>query len=294
MVGNSLLRLHLSILIAGFTGILGKLIELDSFALSGYRSLFTAAMFFCFLLLTKSLIKIPASHCIKIVALGMLLGIHWIFFYGSIKFANVSIAVVCLSSMGFFTSLLEPLFLKRKLQIKEIIYSLISIIGILFIFKFDSQYRLGIIIGFISAFLASTYTILNKKFVVSYNVKTLLLYEMLGASIFFILCTPIYINILSFERLIGTQSDYIYLLLLSSVCTIGLYLLQISVVKVISAFTVNLSYNLEPIYSIILAMIIFKEGKELNFSFYVGLLLIILSVALQTISSLKAQNHQHT
>ena len=292
MVGNALLLLHLSILIAGFTGILGKLIELDSFVLSGYRSIFTAAMFFCFLAFTKSIIKIPTHNAVKITALGVLLGIHWIFFYGSIKFANVSIAVVCLSSMGFFTSLLEPLFLQRKLQIKEIIYSVISIIGILFIFKFDSQYRLGIIIGFISAFLASTYTILNKKFVSSYDVKTLLLYEMFGASIFFIFCTPIYVSIFSFERLIGTQSDYIYLLLLSSVCTIGLYLLQISVVKVISAFTVNLSYNLEPIYSIILAMIIFKEGKELNFSFYVGLVLIILSVALQTLSSLKAQKHR--
>ena len=183
-------------------------------------------------------------------------------------------------------------YVLEKLQIKEIIYSVISIIGILFIFKFDSQYRLGIIIGFISAFLASTYTILNKKVVSSYDVKTLLLYEMFGASIFFIFCTPIYVSIFSFERLIGTQSDYIYLLLLSSVCTIGLYLLQISVVKVISAFTVNLSYNLEPIYSIILAMIIFKEGKELNFSFYVGLVLIILSVALQTLSSLKAQKHR--
>lgn len=287
MVSSALLRLHLSILIAGFTGILGKLIELDSFVLSGYRSIFTAAMFFCFLLITKNLIKIPAKNYVKIIALGTLLGIHWIFFYGSIKFANVSIAVICLSSMGFFTSLLEPLLLKRKLQIKEIIYSLISILGILFIFKFDSQYRLGIIIGFISAFLASTYTILNKKFVINYDVKTLLLYEMLGSSIFFIFCTPFYVNIFSFDKLIGTPSDYVYLLLLSSVCTIGLYLLQISVVKVISAFTVNLSYNLEPIYSIILAMIIFKEGQELNFSFYIGLILIILSVALQTISSIK-------
>lgn len=287
MVSSALLRLHLSILIAGFTGILGKLIELDSFVLSGYRSIFTAAMFFCFLLITKNLIKIPAKNYVKIIALGTLLGIHWIFFYGSIKFANVSIAVICLSSMGFFTSLLEPLLLKRKLQIKEIIYSLISILGILFIFKFDSQYRLGIIIGFISAFLASTYTILNKKFVINYDVKTLLLYEMLGSSIFFIFCTPFYVSIFSFEKIIGTSNDYIYLLLLSSVCTIGLYLLQISVVKVISAFTVNLSYNLEPIYSIILAMIIFKEGQELNFSFYIGLILIILSVALQTISSIK-------
>ena len=287
MVSSALLRLHLSILIAGFTGILGKLIELDSFVLSGYRSIFTAAMFFCFLLITKNLIKIPAKNYVKIIALGTLLGIHWIFFYGSIKFANVSIAVICLSSMGFFTSLLEPLLLKRKLQIKEIIYSLISILGILFIFKFDSQYRLGIIIGFISAFLASTYTILNKKFVINYDVKTLLLYEMLGSSIFFIFCTPFYVSIFSFEKIIGTSNDYIYLLLLSSVCTIGLYLLQISVVKVIFAFTVNLSYNLEPIYSIILAMIIFKEGQELNFSFYIGLILIILSVALQTISSIK-------
>ena len=292
MVSSALLRLHLSILIAGFTGILGKLIELDSFVLSGYRSIFTAAMFFCFLLITKNLIKIPARKYVKIIALGTLLGIHWIFFYGSIKFANVSIAVICLSSMGFFTSLLEPLLLKRKLQIKEIIYSLISILGILFIFKFDSQYRLGITIGFISAFLASTYTILNKKFVINYDVKTLLLYEMLGSSIFFIFCTPFYVNIFSFDKLIGTPSDYVYLLLLSSVCTIGLYLLQISVVKVISAFTVNLSYNLEPIYSIILAMIIFKEGQELNFSFYIGLILIILSVALQTISSLKAKKHK--
>ena len=292
MIITALLKLHLSILIAGFTGILGKLICFDSFILGWYRGLITFGVLALIMYFAKSFITIKPKDKIRCLFLGGILALHWICFYGSIKLSNVSIGVICLSCMGFFTSILEPLIIKNKLSIKESLFSLLSLIGILFVFQFESKYRLGIAVGVLGAFLASLYTILNKKMVIKYKADSLLLYEMAGVILLLTLLMPIYFSFNPFSNLEGSVLDFFYVFLLSTLCTIGLYYLQISVMKIISAFTVNLSYNLEPIYSIIIAMILFNEAKDLNFSFYVGLLFIFVSVSLQTLSVIKTNKRK--
>ncbi|PXV63002.1 EamA-like transporter family protein [Dysgonomonas alginatilytica] len=281
---QAFIKLHLSILIAGFTGIFGKLISLNEGVLVWYRVLITSVVFYFILLVTKNLPAIPKREIIKIGGVGLLLALHWIFFYGSIKASNVSIGVVCFSAVGFFTAVLEPLLNRHKVSYKELFFSLIAVCGILLIFQFDVQYRMGIVFGIISSAFCALFTILNKRVGANHNSSSMLLYEMLGGFVFMSCILPFYLYFIPVESLTPSIPDWIYLFLLSTVCTIGLCLLQIQALKYISAFTVNLSYNLEPIYSIILAIVIFGEAKELAPVFFIGLGIIILSILLQMIS----------
>lgn len=279
---DAFIKLHISILLAGFTGLFGKLVTLNEGLLVWYRMLLAAVMLFLILWCSGKLKRVPFREVLKIAGTGLLLGLHWVFFYGSIKAANVSIGVVCFSLVGFFTALLEPLIIRRRLSGKEILFSLVAVCGIVLIFQFDTRYRTGIIIGVISSALAALFTITNKKVGVRHASSMMLLYEMIGGFLGLTCLLPIYLHFFPAETILPGLANFLYLLLLALVCTIGLYLLQIQVLKQVSAFTVNLSYNLEPVYSIILAMLFFGEAKELNFAFYAGLGLILLSVLLQT------------
>ena len=279
---EAFIKLHISILLAGFTGLFGKLISLNEGLLVWYRMMFAALLLFIILAVSKKLVAISWQEQLKIAGTGFLLGLHWVFFYGSIKIANVSVGVVCFSLVGFFTALLEPLIIRRRFRMKELLFSLITVAGIILIFQFDMRYRTGIIIGIISSALAALFTITNKKVGVRHPSRMMLLYEMAGGFIGLSILLPFYLYFFPVSTILPDRTDFLYLLLLALVCTIGLYLLQIQVLKTISAFTVNLSYNLEPVYSIILAMLFFGEAKELNTAFYIGLGLICISVLLQT------------
>lgn len=284
---EAFIKLHISIVLAGFTGLFGKLITLNEGLLVWYRMLITAVLLFLILWGSGRLRRTSFREILKIAGTGMLLGLHWVFFYGSIKAANVSIGVVCFSLVGFFTACLEPLVIRRRMLFKEVLFSLITVAGILLIFQFDMRYRTGIIIGVISSALAALFTITNKKVGTVHSSSTMLLYEMIGGFLGLSCLLPFYLYYFPVENLLPDVHNLLYLLLLALVCTIGLYLLQIQVLKTISAFTVNLSYNLEPIYSILLAMLFFDEAKELNPAFYAGLALILLSVLMQTREALK-------
>lgn len=279
------IKLHLSILIAGFTGILGKLISLNEGLLVWYRMLITSVLLFLFLWISKKLRKVAIPEMLKIGGVGLLLALHWIFFYGSIKASNVSVGVVCFSLTGFFTAIFEPAINKHKISVKELLFSLIAVAGILLIFQLDVRYRTGIMLGVISSALAALFIITNKRVGTRHSSSTMLLYEITGGFVAISCLLPLYLHIFPTIYIIPDKPDIIYLLLLSVFCTIGLYLLQIEALRKISAFTVNLSYNLEPIYSILLAMLIFHEAKELSWTFYVGLGLIIISVLLQSFSA---------
>ena len=288
---EAFIKLHLSILLAGGTGIFGKLISLSEFMLVWYRMLFAAILFLLVLKVSGSLRRVTRHDVVKIGAVGILLALHWVFFYGSIKASNVSIGVVCLSLMSIFTAIFEPLINRHRISLREILFSLVAVGGIVLIFHFDTRYRTGVCMGVISSALASLFTIVNKKVAVNYTSSTMLMYEMLGGFLGLSCILPAYLHYFPVSSILPGAQDLIYLLCLASVCTVGLYILQIQVLKVISAFTVNLSYNLEPIYSIIGAMLIFQEAKYLNFSFYLGLGLIVLSVVLQTLNVL-SQHHK--
>ena len=266
---EALLKLHLSVLIAGGTGVFGRLITLGEGLLVWYRLLLATLMFYAVLFVLNKIRKVQRTDVVKIASTGVLLAMHWLFFYGSIKASNVSIGVVWLIN-------------RRRISIGEILFSLIGVAGIVLIFHFDTRYRTGILMGVLSSALASLFTICNKRVASDYPSGTVLLYEMGGGFVGLSLLLPFYLHFFPVETLVPSASDWASLLVLASLCTVCLYILQIQVLKKVSAFTFNLTYNLEPIYSIILAMIIFGEAKDLNFSFYTGLGLIFLSVALQT------------
>lgn len=255
--------------------------------------LFAAVMFWIYMALTGKVHRIPVRNAAKMFGVGVLLALHWTFFYGSIKYANISIGVVCYSMVGFFTAIFEPIIFRRKLSLRELLLSLLTVAGIFLIFKFDSRYRFGITLGMISTALGALYTITNRKVSVSTGHKssTILLYAMTGGTIGMLVLLPLFIQVFPTERLLPSHQDFMWLLVLSSVSTITLYLLQIQVLKVISAFTMNLTFNLEPIYSIIMAMLFFGEAKMLNAAFYCGLFLIFLSVVLQTLSVARQAKH---
>ena len=288
--------LHLSVFIAGFTGVLGRLITLDSAILVWWRMAAAAVIMWIYLRVLKwrgtdtrgvSLQRYKFGDILQMGGVGMLLCLHWVFFYASIKASNVSIGVVCFSLVGFFTALFEPIINKHRFSGREFLFSLLTILGIYLIFHFDSRYRLGIVLGVVSSALYALFAIANQRVGKHYEAKNMLLWEMVGGLIGLTCLIPLYNHFIPVGRLYPVGVDYAYLAFMVVICTIGLCLLQIIVLQKIPAFTVNLTYNLEPVYSIILSMFIFSEYKELNFSFCIGIALIIISVVLQTWSEIK-------
>ena len=281
-MSSGFLALHLSILLAGFTGVLGRLITLNEGLLVWYRVMMASGFFLLYLFITHGKIRIGVRDAIRIAWVGFLLSLHWLCFYGSIKYSNVSIGVVCFASISFFTAILDPLMSKRRFSLREIAFSLLTIFGIGLIFHFDTQHQAGIILGVLGALLGSVRTIENRRVGVDYPLMTFLFYEILSSFVIMSAILPIYLHFFPVESIVPGVADIVYLLLLSSVCTVGMFSLQLEALKKLSTFTVNLSFNLEPVYSIVIAMVLFNEAKEINFSFYLGLLLIIVSVLLQT------------
>ncbi len=277
------LKLHIAILFGGLTGVFGKLISFDSFVLSLYRSFIAICLLFL-LLHFKKQFKLPPVKFIRSYLLaGCILGIHWLFFYGSIKLSNISIGVVTLSAMGFFTAILEPIVLKHKFSKLDLLFAFAAILGVAVIFGFDSSYRLGIIVGLIGAFLASVFLVINKSLVNSFDTRIIFFFELIGVFLLLLILAPIYTYFFSIDEFIGNTMDFTLLFCLASFCTVGLYLLQLDSSKMISAFTINLSFNLEPIYSILIAFIFLNEAHEVDVYFYVGILLIALSVIAQSL-----------
>ena len=274
-------QLHISVMLAGFTGLFGKLITLNEVDIVWYRMLFTSLILMVF----TGLPRVGWKKFLQIAGCGALLGLHWMLFYSSIKASNVSIGVVCFALVGFFTAIFEPIVFHRKVSWAELLLSLITVAGLLCIFSFDARYRYGIAIGVVSSAVCALYAIFNKKVSVGVRSRTMLMYQMSGGIVGASLIIPLYLMVFPSQQpvvVIPEGSDLWWMLCHALFCTIGMYLLQIQALKQLSAFTVNLTYNLEPCYTILLAFLFFGEARELNLSFYVGISLVILSVLLQT------------
>lgn len=285
--------LHISILLAGLTGIFGKLIILNEVFITFYRMLLSAIILLLIgLFYRKAKKKLSPKDILKIGGVGLLLGVHWIFFYGSIKYSNISVGVVCFCLTSFFTAFLEPILNRRKISASEILLSLLVLLGIGVIFSFDITYRLGILLGIISSFLVAFYTIFNERLLRKHDVYSLTTIEMLGGTVGIGVLLPLILHFYPADYIIPSLSDFVYLLILSGACTILLYVLVNVALKYISAFTVNLSFNLEPIYTIIIAILFFDEYNELNASFFIGLTLILSSLLLQMLRVLRGKRRK--
>jgi len=290
---KALVQLHIAVFLAGFTAILGKLITLNEGLLVWFRLLITVVTLGAILFFRKQLLRIPVKDMFKIFGVGIIVAIHWVTFYGSVKYANVSVALVCFSATGFFTAFFEPLILKRTISWTEVGLGLIAICGIYIIFDFHPQYKLGIIFGIIAAIGSALFPIFNKRLLLTYSPKILTLYELGGGLLALSALVPFYLLQFPAAYYLPTASDWLWLLILAWLCTVLSFDLQLNALKKISAFTANLTYNLEPVYGIILAFIFFKENENLNGAFYIGVLLILLAVVLQMLR-IRRQHKQNT
>ena len=289
---KALLQLHIAVFLAGFTAILGKLIGLNEGILVWYRMLLTVLALTAILYFRKQLLKLSFSSAIMIFGVGVVIAVHWVTFYGSVKYGNVSIAVVCISASGFFTAFFDPLINRREISLVEVILGAVAIAGIYIIFDFHPQYKLGIIFGIISAIGSSLFPVFNKRLLAKYDPETLTLYEMGGGLLSLTLLVPFYLQFFPAAYYLPTLYDWLWLLLLALVCTVLCFDLQLNSLKKLTPFTCNLAYNLEPVYGIILAFIFFRENKDLNSKFYLGVGLILLAVILQTIRVWYSRNRR--
>ena len=280
-IQKAFIQLHLSVMLAGFTGLFGKLITLNEVDIVWYRMLFTSII----LLVFTGPPQIERKKLLQLGGCGALLGLHWMLFYGSIKASNVSIGVICYSLVGFFTAIIEPIIYRKKISTIEILFSLITVFGLLCIFSFDARYRYGISIGVLSSFVAALYGVCNKKVSVGVKTRTVLFYQMSAGLVVVSMIIPFYLVMFPAHQdvlVIPEGSNLWWMLCHALFCTVAMYILQIQALRTLSAFTVNLTYNLEPCYTIAIAFIVFHEARELNFSFYIGIALILISVILQT------------
>lgn len=282
----ALIKLHIAVFLWGFTGVLGRLITLNEGLLVWYRMLITVLVLLLILFLRKEKFVLPTPKILQLTGIGAIIAMHWVFFYGSIKYSNVSIALTCLSSAGLFTAFFEPIFFRRKISIEEILLGLTGIAGIYLIFHFDARFQTGIIIGIISTILSVLFSILNKKYVTNLPARTVMFYELSGGWLVLSLIIPFYLNWFPPSHILPTASDFGWLLLLSTFCTVLAMDLSLQALKKISVFTQNLTLNLEPVYGIILAFAVYKENAYLGSSFYIGFGLIVLAVIMQMLRML--------
>lgn len=280
---KAFLQLHAAIFLAGFTGVLGRLIELNEALLVWYRMMFASIALLILFFSTKKISKTNLHDASVLMGIGGIIALHWVSFYGSIKYANVSVSLVCFSAIGFFSAILDPLISKRKFEWMELLLGCMVIIGIYLMFHFDPRFRIGILFGIISSLLAAIFPILNKKMMQKHQPETITLYEMSGGFLILTVLLPFYLAYSPTQQMLPTSADFLWLLVLSLFCTVLAFNLSVRSLSKISPFTVNLSFNLEPVYGIALAFIFFKEYKEVGLSFYIGIAIIFLTVVIQTL-----------
>jgi len=277
-LNKNLVILHFTVFIWGFTGILGQLIHVHAVYLVWYRVIIAFSTLFLYFKFNSTEIKISRDTFLKLFFTGALVGGHWILFFQSIKSSTVSVTLVCLSSLTLFTAIFEPLLSKKKISKLEIVAGLLIISGIVLIFKFETQYTMGIFFGLLSACFASLFSIINSKQVKQREAPVIAFYELLGA-LFWI---SVYLLVTGgFDKNMKLiPSDIGYLLILGTVCTSLAYVAGVSVMKELSAFRVALITNLEPVYGIIMAFFFFGDLGKMTGGFWAGALIILSTIFL--------------
>jgi drug/metabolite transporter (DMT)-like permease len=270
-------HLHFIVFIWGFTAVLGKLISIDALPLVWYRMGIAVLLISIFIAINRFSLKIPPKKIAIMAAVGIVIALHWLTFFKSIKVSNVSIALATLSTGALFTALLEPIIYKRKMIWYEIVFGVVVMIGLYIIFNVETQYVEGIILALISALLSAIFAIANGKLIQSHRPSIISFYELLSGVLFI----TVYLAIrgdfdAGFFQL--SENDWICLFILASICTAYAFIASVRVMKVLTPYTVMLTVNLEPIYGIVLAFIFLGDSEKMNPLFYLGALLILSTV----------------
>lgn len=275
------------VLILGFTGILGKLISIEAIHLVWYRMFIAFVTLFVFLLFRKEVMNIPRKLILPLVGIGIIVALHWYFFFESIKVANVSVAVLCLSTASLFSAFIEPIFLKRKLRLYEIIFAIIVFLALAYVLETDPSYSLGYIYGILAAFLGTLFTIFNAKVIKKTDAAKITMIEML-AGVLCITTLLFFQNDYTIFQSMINLNDCIYLIILGTLCTAGVFVWMTEIMRYISPYSLIMAINLEPIYSIIIALLLFGDSEKMNMQFYIGASIILVVIFLE--SYLKTKN----
>ena len=275
-------HLHFIVFIWGFTAVLGDLITIEAVPLVWHRMLLGSLFVFIYIIYNKGMLKVSLRSLIKFAFVGLIIALHWLAFFSAVKVSNVSITLAMMSTGAFFASFLEPVFFKRKIISYEVIFGLIVIIGLYIIFKVESEYLSGILFALLASFLGALFSIFNGMLVKSHNASVISFYELLFGVLFitiYVLFTGGFDN--TFFKLSG--SDWTYLIILASICTAYAFIASVHVMKWISPYTVMLTTNMEPIYGILLALLILGEKEYMSPTFYLGAIIILITVVLNGI-----------
>ena len=292
--------MHFLVLIWGFTAIVGKLIDLPSVEVVLFRTLIAALVLVIWLKLSKrDFTSISRESLLPQLGTGVLIAAHWVLFFLSARISNVSVCLAGLATCSLWTAFLEPLFYQKKINKFDVLLGLVALAGMLIIFNVEYHYWQGLLLGIISALLSSVFTILNARFVRrGQDPFVVTFYEMIGAIAIIVLFLPFYHNIQGGLELTPSLSDWIWLLILSVVCTVYAYSISVKLMTDISPFVMNLTVNLEPVYGIVLAILIFGDREEMSPGFYLGGLLILLAVLIYPVlnrySNRKPLDNRHT
>ena len=285
------LHLHLLVFIAGFTAILGELITISAIPLVWFRMVFASVLMFAYIKLAKVKLSIKPKEIVRLAIAGVIIALHWITFFGAIDESNISITLTMFSTGAFFASFIEPIFYKRRILWYEILFGIIVIIGVYVISRGELKYINGIILGITSAFLSSLFAVLNGTFIKKHQATVIAFYEFLSGVLF--ISIYLLFNNDGFSRTFFNISlpDLGYLLILASICTAYAFIASIYVMRFLSPYTVVLTYNLEPVYGIIMAILLFPDKEHMSPNFYFGALIIIVTVlangVLKNIKALK-------
>jgi drug/metabolite transporter (DMT)-like permease len=274
------LHLHLLVFIAGFTAILGELISIEAISLVWYRMLIAGILMYLYLRFARISTKVSLKVIFKFLIAGVIIALHWITFFASIKAANISIALAMFSTGAFFAALIEPFFFNRKVIWYEILFGIIVVLGVYLIIDSEIKYLKGILLGISSAFFSSLFAVINGRFVENYRASVISFYEFIGGVLFISSYLFFAETGFSYDFFILSSADWIYLLILASICTAYAFIGSVHVMRLISPYTVVLTYNLEPIYGIVLAILFFGESEIMSTNFYYGAILILLTVLL--------------
>jgi drug/metabolite transporter (DMT)-like permease len=276
---GSYLNLHLIVFIWGFTAVLGALISINADALVWYRMLFASVFLLLFIVSKKKSFYVPPKEFVKLIFVGFLIAIHWIFFFKAIHISNVSITLAVFSLGAFFASLLEPLFYGRKVLWYEVFFGLVIIAGLGIILQVEMNYFEGMMYALVSVIVGVLFTLMNGKLTDRHESSVITFYEFL-AGVIFISIYFLIENKFDADFFTLSTNDWILLLILSSVCTAYAFTASVKVMRILSPYTIMLTTSLEPVYGIILAYFILGGKEKMSFEFYIGALLIVLTVIL--------------
>jgi drug/metabolite transporter (DMT)-like permease len=274
------LKLHFIVFVWGFSAILGKLVSISAVEMVWYRSILATAGMGAVIYFTRGTFKVTRPDLFRLLAIGAIVSLHWIAFFGSARVSNVSVSLVGFATNSLWAALLEPWFNKSKIKKFEVLLGLIVIAGLYIIFSFDFQYKLGLLLGIFAGFTSALFSVFNARMVTRNSSRTITFYEMAGV----FLATGIFLPFLPLAGIelrfpvLPSAMDFLYIAILAGVCSVYAYTVAVELMKRISVFMIQLTLNLEPVYGIIMAVIIFGQQEKMNLNFYIGTIVILSAV----------------